>query len=90
MSATPEGVKGSGVAAKADRGGKGMLHEVSEDVGKIGAGTVSTAADAIAGDAPAAAGEGGGKLEKVKKVSHTKACAVLSKHRKLLLTGLHN
>lgn len=69
----PEGVKESIVAATADRGGKRTSQAGSEDVGKIGAGTGNTAANVAAGDAPAAAGEGGGKLEKGRKESHTKA-----------------
>lgn len=73
VSAMPEGVKESIVAATADRGGKRTSQAGSEDVGKIGAGTGNTAANVAAGDAPAAAGEGGGKLEKGRKESHTKA-----------------
>lgn len=74
-SATPEGVKGSSVAATADKGGSDgnvTLREGPEGVGEVGAATRGTAADAI-GEEAAAAGEEGGKLKEGKKGSRSKA-----------------
>lgn len=73
--ATPEGVKGSSVAATADKGGSDgnvTLREGPEGVGEVGAATRGTAADAI-GEEAAAAGEEGGKLKEGKKGSRSKA-----------------